>query len=65
MRVLDWPGGAWATLGTSGLRAVVLPASVAAVEGQVSTLLGMLRRANGEDSEPAPVLDLPDEARRP
>ena len=28
VRVLDWPGGAWATLGTSGLRAVVLPASV-------------------------------------
>ena len=28
VRVLDWPGGAWATLGTSGLRTVVLPASV-------------------------------------
>ena len=28
VRVLDWPGGAWATLGTSGLRSVVLPASV-------------------------------------
>ena len=28
VRVLDWPGGAWATLSTSGLRAVVLPASV-------------------------------------
>ena len=26
--VLDWPGAAWATLGTSGLRAVVLPESV-------------------------------------
>ena len=28
VRVLDWRGGAWATLGTSGLRAVVLPESV-------------------------------------
>ena len=28
VRVLDWPGGAWATLGISGLRAVVLPESV-------------------------------------
>ena len=28
VRVLDWPGGAWATLGTSGLRSVVLPESV-------------------------------------
>ena len=28
VRVLGWLGGAWATLGTSGLRAVVLPASV-------------------------------------
>ena len=26
--VLDWPGGAWATLGTSGLRAVRLPEHV-------------------------------------
>ncbi|MCY4286827.1 MAG: toprim domain-containing protein [Thiotrichales bacterium] len=28
VRVLGWTGGAWATLGTSGLRAVVLPAGV-------------------------------------
>ncbi len=28
MRVLDWQGGAWATLGTSGLRAVVLSAEI-------------------------------------
>ena len=28
VRVLDWRGAAWATLGTSGLRAVVIPAGV-------------------------------------
>ena len=28
VRALDWPGGAWATLGTAGLRAVVLPESI-------------------------------------
>ena len=28
VRVLDWPGGAWATLGTAGLESVVLPESV-------------------------------------
>ena len=28
VKVIDWPGGAWSTLSTSGLRAVVLPAEV-------------------------------------
>ena len=32
VKVLDWPGGACATLGTSGLRSVVLPESVRHVE---------------------------------
>ena len=44
-RVLDWPGGAWATLGTSGLRAVVLPASVRRVVVAADRDAGGLRAA--------------------
>ena len=45
VRVLDWPGGAWATLGTSGLRAVVLPASVRRVVIAADRDAGGLRAA--------------------
>ena len=45
VRVLDWPGGAWATLGTSGLRAVVLPASVRRVVVAADRDPGGLRAA--------------------
>ena len=43
--VLDWPGGAWATLGTSGLRAVVLPESVRRVVIAADRDAGGLRAA--------------------
>ena len=45
VRVLDWPGGAWATLGTSGLRAVVLPESVRRVVVAADRDAGGLRAA--------------------
>ena len=45
VRVLGWPGGAWATLGTSGLRAVVLPASVRRVVVAADRDAGGLRAA--------------------
>ena len=45
VRVLDWPGGAWATLGTSGLRAVVLPESVRRVVIAADRDAGGLRAA--------------------
>ena len=45
VRVLDWPGGAWATLGTSGLRSVVLPASVRRVVVAADRDAGGLRAA--------------------
>ena len=45
VRVLDWPGGAWATLSTSGLRAVVLPASVRRVVIAADRDAGGLRAA--------------------
>ena len=45
VRVLDWPGGAWATLGTSGLRAVVLPESVRRVLIAADRDVGGLRAA--------------------
>ena len=45
VRVLDWPGGAWATLGTSGLRAVVLPESVRRVVIATDRDAGGLRAA--------------------
>ena len=44
-RILDWPGGAWATLGTSGLRAVVLPESVRRVVVAADRDAGGLRAA--------------------
>ena len=45
VRVLGWPGGAWATLGTSGLRAVVLPESVRRVVLAADRDAGGLRAA--------------------
>ena len=45
VRVLDWPGGAWATLGTSGLAAVLLPASVRRVVIAADRDAGGLRAA--------------------
>ena len=43
--VLDWHGGAWATLGTSGLRAVVIPDSVRRVVIAADRDVGGLRAA--------------------
>ena len=43
--VLDWPGGAWATLGTSGLRAIVLPAAMRRVVVAADRDPGGLRAA--------------------
>ena len=45
VRVLDWPGGAWATLGTAGLLAVVLPESVRHVVVAADRDAGGLRAA--------------------
>ena len=45
VRVLDWPGDAWATLGTSGLRAVVVPDSVRRVVIAADRDAGGLRAA--------------------
>ena len=45
VRVLDWPGGAWATLGTSGLRAIVLPAAMRRVVVAADRDPGGLRAA--------------------
>ena len=45
VRVLDWPGGAWAALGTSGLHAVVLAASVRRVVVAADRDAGGLRAA--------------------
>ena len=45
VRVLDWPGGAWATLGTSGLRAIVLPAAMRRVVVAAGRDPGGLRAA--------------------
>ena len=45
VRVLDWRSGAWATLGTSGLRAVVLPESVRRVVVAADRDAGGLRAA--------------------
>ena len=45
VRVLDWPGSAWATLGTSGLRSVVLPESVRRVVVAADRDPGGLRAA--------------------
>ena len=50
MKVLEWPGGAWATLGTSGLRAVVLPESVRRV------LIAADRDDNGAGQKAAAAL---------
>ena len=46
VRILDWPGGAWATLGTSGLCAVVLAASVRRVVVAADRDAGGLRAAS-------------------
>ena len=46
VRLLDWPGGAWATLGTSGLRAVVLPEAVRRVVIAADRDPGGLRAAS-------------------
>ena len=53
--VLDWCGGAWATLGTSGLRAVVLPEHVRHVTiaadrdaGGLRAVAGLAKRLEGE-----------------
>ena len=45
VRVLDWQSGAWATLGTSGLRSVVLPESVRRVVIAADRDAGGLRAA--------------------
>ena len=45
VRVFDWPGGAWATLGTSGLRAVVLSVAVRRVVIAADRDAGGLRAA--------------------
>ena len=45
VKVLDWTGSAWATLGTSGLRAVVLPASLRRVVVAADRDAGGLRAA--------------------
>ena len=50
MKVLEWPGGAWATLGTPGLRAVVLPESVRRV------LIAADRDDNGSGQKAAAAL---------
>ena len=74
VRVLDWPGGAWATLSTSGLRAVVLPASVRRVviaadrdvegAGQKAAALARRLKAEGRRVEcwlPSTFCDFNDE----
>ena len=45
VRVLDWRGGAWATLGTSGMAAVELPESVRRVVIAADRDAGGLRAA--------------------
>ena len=60
VKVLDWPGGAWATLGTSGLRSVVLPESV----GHVAVAADRDRRGAGQREAAALTDRLKAEGRR-